>query len=351
MASPEGMDATDLLNDWQRDFPLVARPFEVVASAMGLGEAVLLQRWRGLHASGALSRIGGVFAAHAGGAALLSAMAVPASRLDEVAAAVSAHPGVNHNYQREHAFNLWFVMTGRDTLAVEAAMQALESATGLRALRLPMRRPYRIDLGFDLRSAPAAATASCTITRDAPPVAPADTVLAACVEAGLPLEAAPFEAWAQASKRSVDEVLACLQGWLHSGTLRRFGVIVRHHELGMAANAMTVFDVPDEAVDACGAALARQPGITLAYRRARDAGWSYNLYGMVHGRDRDTVRMLIDAATARAGLAGVPREVLFSCRRFKQTGARRFRPLSDGEALELPRPCTAHATETRHAVA
>lgn len=323
------MDAVDILNPWQREFPLVREPFVPVAAQLGLSVPDTLARFRDLMHDGALSRIGGVFAANAGGASILSALAVPPERLEAVAAQVSAHPGVNHNYQREHAFNLWFVMTGRDADAVEQGLRAIESSTGLHALRLAMRRPYRIDLGFDLCAPPQADRTRCSVTRRAPPVPTGQAGLAACVEAGLPLVERPFDAWAETLGCSTDDVLAALRAWLDSGTLRRFGAIVRHHELGIDANAMTVFDVPDDAVDACGEALALQPGVTLAYRRTRDAGWPYNLYCMVHGRDRDTVLALIDAAAAASGLAGRPREVLFSCRRFKQTGARRFRPLTD----------------------
>jgi DNA-binding Lrp family transcriptional regulator len=120
-------------------------------------------------------------------------------------------------------------------------------------------------------------------------------------------------------------VIQTLQRWLDQGTLRRFGVVVRHHELGFDQNAMTVFDVPEAEVDACGAALARQPGVTLCYRRARAEGWPFNLYCMVHGRERDAVRRQIDDAARAAGLQRHVREVLFSGRRFKQQGASYFR--------------------------
>jgi len=93
-----------------------------------------------------------------------------------------------------------------------------------------------------------------------------------------------------------------------------------------------VFDVADAQVDACGEALAREPGVTLAYRRERGAGWPYNLYCMVHGRDRAAVHEVLDRVIARSGLAAYPHAVLFSRRRFKQTGARRFRDLP-------PTPC------------
>ncbi|MBU6466443.1 MAG: Lrp/AsnC family transcriptional regulator [Burkholderiales bacterium] len=333
-----------LLNPWQRGFPLVRAPFAQIGAAAHLSETQVIEGYRRLQETGALSRIGGVFSGGAGGAALLAAMAVPPARLPEVAAIVSQHPGVNHNYQREHTHNLWFVMTGADQHAVQNAMHNLDAATGLRALQLPMLRAYRIDLGFDLRSNTAAhAMPEATGTT---PVAPSDRPLAALLEAGLPLTPHPFDDWAQVLNRTPEAILATLQQWLDQGTLRRMGAIVRHHELGFDANAMTVFDIPEAAVDACGEALARETGVTLAYRRERAEGWPYNLYCMVHGRDRTEVLEVIARAIGNTGLAPYPHEVLFSCRRFKQTGPRRFRALPVAMA-----PDTAATPEVLDAVA
>ncbi|HJV69023.1 Lrp/AsnC family transcriptional regulator [Ideonella sp.] len=318
------MNQLALLNDWQHDFPLEREPFATVAALAGASVDEVLAGYAAARLDGSLSRIGGVFGGGAGGAAMLCAMAVPPARLASVAALVSAHPGVNHNYEREHPINLWFVLTAPDASALAAALAGLEAATGLAALRLPMQRAYRIDLGFDLRGRTAAAPRTGPHGAAARPVAPADRSLAALVEDGLPLLERPFDAWAEALGRTPGQVLDVLRGWLAHGTLKRFGTIVRHHELGFAANAMTVFDVPDDAVDACGEALARTPGVTLAYRRARAEGWPFNLYCMVHGRDRVAVHAVLDAALAQAGLAACPRAVLFSRRRYKQTGGRYF---------------------------
>lgn len=320
-----------LLNPWQRNFPLVREPFAHIAATLGLTTDEVLAGYAQLQQEGALSRIGGVFAGNAGGAALLAAMAVPPERLDAAAAVVSSHPGVNHNYQREHHNNLWFVMTGQDDAAVRAAMRSLEEATGLPALQLRMQRAYRIDLGFDLRER--TAPAPMAAAREATPVLDADRPLAALLEDGLPLLPRPYDAWAQTLGRTTESVQETLQQWLDQGTVRRIGTIVRHHELGFDANAMTVFNVPDAQVDACGEALARERGVTLAYRRERAEGWPYNLYCMVHGRDREAVREVIARAIALVDLAQYPHEVLFSCRRFKQTGPRRFRALPENPAL------------------
>ncbi len=327
------MQRLDLLNRWQHGFPLVDRPFAQIASALGSDEGAVIAGFEAARADGSLSRIGGVWAAGAGGAALLVAMAVPPQRLAAVAAQVDALPGVNHNYEREHRFNLWFVITGPDAAALATRLDALERGTGLATLRLPMQRVYRIDLGFDLRGVGSAVQAA-EPARRAPPVALADRPLAALVEAGLPLVDRPYAAWAGQLGCSEGDLLATISRWLDRGTLRRFGVVGRHHELGFDRNAMTVFDVPDDEVDACGAALAAQPGVTLCYRRARAEGWPYNLYCMVHGREREAVRATIEAAAHAAGLAHRPHEVLFSLRRFKQRGGSYFRANVDEAAHE-----------------
>lgn len=350
MAAPPSLPALELalLNPWQRGFPLVRDPFHQIARQARMEVNAVLAGYAQLQASGALSRIGGVFAGHAGGAALLAAMAVPPARLGAVAAQVSAHPGVNHNYEREHTYNLWFVMTGQDDAAVCSAMAALEQQTGLPALQLRMERAYRIDLGFDLRSSTAPTPMAAAPARSIVPIAAADRPLAALLEAGVPLEPHPFDHWAQALGRTPQQVLQTLQHWLDSGTLRRLGAIVRHHELGFDANAMTVFDVPEGEVDARGELLARQAGVTLAYRRARAPGWPYNLYCMVHGRDRAAVQEVIARVVARTGLGGAAHEVLFSRQRFKQTGPRRFRALTDA-AAPTPTP-TPTPPQDRHAL-
>lgn len=320
-------DALALLNPWQRNFPLVREPFAVVARQLGRSSTEVLATLKTLSGAGALSRIGGVFSAHAGGAALLSAMAVPPERLYEVAAIVSAHPGVNHNYEREGHYNLWFVMTAFDAALLEQAMLGLERDTGLAALRLPMVRPYRIDLGFDLRARVAGAPVPQNDQRLAPVVADEDRALAALLEEGLPLVERPFDVWAQALGCAHDDVLGKLQAWLDAGTLRRFGTIVRHHEFGFDANAMTVFNLPADRVDERGARVAREAGVTLSYRRQPAPGWPYNLYFMVHGTDRAAVQAAITRVIENCELGEFAHQVLFSRQRFKQTGARRFRAL------------------------
>lgn len=136
---------------------------------------------------------------------------------------------------------------------------------------------------------------------------------------GLPLSSRPFADFGMGD----DEAIARIRAMVERGIIRRFGVVVRHHELGYRANAMAVWDVPDEVVSAVGRRLAAEPAVTLCYRRPRRLpDWPYTLFCMIHGRDRAAVEAGIEAIRARAGIGDLPHAVLFSTRRFKQTGAR-----------------------------
>ena len=142
-----------LLNDYQRDFPLEPRPYARIADELGLREDDVLTMLTDLQGNGTLSRIGAVVRPNTVGASTLAAMAVPAARLEAVAALVSAQPEVNHNYEREHTLNLWFVVAAADKAAVQAVLQAIENETGLPVIDLPLQTAYHIDLGFDLSCA------------------------------------------------------------------------------------------------------------------------------------------------------------------------------------------------------
>jgi DNA-binding Lrp family transcriptional regulator len=148
----EALDALDrrLLDDFQREFPLQPRPFAALAERLGVTEGEVLERLRRLQERGAISRIGAVLTPHRIGWSTLAAMAVPAEELDEVAELVSSYPEVNHNYEREHELNLWFVVTGPSRERVDLILQEIETRSECPVLDLALLEAYRLDLGFAL---------------------------------------------------------------------------------------------------------------------------------------------------------------------------------------------------------
>ncbi|MCZ7598312.1 MAG: AsnC family protein [Gammaproteobacteria bacterium] len=149
------------------------------------------------------------------------------------------------------------------------------------------------------------------------------------IEDGLPLVARPYAAIAERLGVSESLVIHTIEALRRSGDIKRFGVVVRHHELGFCANAMVVWDVPDEEVDAVGRRFGEAPFVTLCYRRPRRGPrWPYNLFTMIHGRDREQVLGKVAELAASASAGAWRHEVLFSARRFKQRGAR-YRPAAE----------------------
>lgn len=309
-----------LLNEFQRNFPLVPAPFAALAACLGCDETSVIESLRCLQQNGAISRVGAVFAPRAVGASTLAALAVPRDRLEEVAALISAHPGVNHNYEREHRYNLWFVATAADEEALAVLLADIETQTGLPPITLPLIEEFHIDLGFDLIHGGKVQQVARRCEQR--PTTAEDRRLIAALQPGLPLVPHPFAALAQAAGMTESAVIERLAGWLEDGCIKRFGVVVRHHELGFRANAMVVFDVPDDLVSGVGQRLAREAGVTLCYRRRRHLPhWHHNLFCMVHGRSRAEVEPIIERLCR---VAGYPCEALFSTRRFKQCGAKYF---------------------------
>lgn len=140
-----------LLDGFQRDFPLTPAPFAAIAERLGTDEATVLDLLGRLQADGAISRVGAVVAPHRAGWSTLAAMRVPEAHLEEVAALVSSFPEVNHNYEREHRLNLWFVVAAPSRARVQGVLAEIEHRTCLAVLDLPLEEAFRLDLGFALQ--------------------------------------------------------------------------------------------------------------------------------------------------------------------------------------------------------
>jgi siroheme decarboxylase len=308
----------------QRDFPIVARPYQSAGAALDMNEHAVLSLLARDVGAGRVSRIGAVFAPNVIGASTLAALAVPPDALAHVAARVNAYGAVSHNYARHgHQYNLWFVAGARNRAALSLVLDSIAADVGQYPLDLPMEREYHIDLGFpmsglqDARRGPRSpAPASTHLDED-------DWRLVAALETGLPLTPQPFHALARRSGMPLHRVLARIAQWHASGVIRRFGVILHHRRFGYRHNAMCVWDVPDNRVDAIGTRLARVAPVSLCYRRTRRLpAWPYNLFAMVHARSESELNTALDHFAQQAGMAAMPGVVLRSGTCFKQCGTR-----------------------------
>ncbi|QGX98365.1 Lrp/AsnC family transcriptional regulator [Roseovarius faecimaris] len=309
-----------LMNDWQRALPLVPHPFRIIGETLNTTEEDILLRLKSLLASGSISRVGATCRPNTLAASTLAAVAAPPERIEEVAAIITGIEGVNHSYQRENEWNIWFVATGPTRDFVDAALDEVARKTGLKVLDLRLVRPFNVDLGFALdgtSTMPPPVPVDETV-----PLEEGDRALMQALSEGMALVTRPFAALGEQLGRSEGDILDRVRALAQSGVLSRIGLIVRHRPLGWRSNAMCVFDVPADEIEEKGRALTQVQGVTLCYeRRPAPGDWPYTLYCMIHGRSRSEALDVLSLARVRAQLTGYDYKVLFSTRCFKQTGA------------------------------
>ncbi|WP_290813846.1 Lrp/AsnC family transcriptional regulator [Halovivax sp.] len=345
-----GIDDVDaaLIDGYQSGFPIAERPFEAVGEALGIDADEALSRVRALREAGIFRRFGPVLNPPVIGSSTLAAVKAPEDRFDEVAEVINGYRQVNHNYARDHEWNVWFVVTAGSRETRDRILAEIEERTGLDVLVLPMLTDYYIDLEFpvvnadrfaresaDRRSAGnangdavsesvrRATDASATrISEDAAgdlTAFEADLLLE--IQDGFPLSATPYRDVADALDADVSDVLAAIERLQDDGCIKRIGCVVNHVTTGFDANCMVVWDVPDEERDERGERAGELPYVTLCYHRPRrpDQDWPYNLFTMIHGRDAAAVDAKIDELAAE--YLPFEHERLYSTETLKQTGA------------------------------
>jgi len=348
----------DIINNFQKGFPLCSNPYLAIAQKLStkrgqVTENSVINALVDLDNSGVTSRIGPVFDHKKAGASTLAALAVNVEDLDKIASIVNQFDQVNHNYARGSHFsktnyNLWFVVTASDPIALNSTLMRIELLTGLKVLILPMEASYHLDLAFAINvtgkispkvndegslefisksTQPLSETKSLTEIRLLTEVQKSQ--LRKLIEAGLPKQLQPYKELAQAINSTEPQVLAQIANWQQTGLIRRFGLVVKHRKLGYNANAMVVWNIDSEKVDAVAAKLAKREEVSLCYRRPRRLpDWPYNLFCMIHGTDKNIVLQQIEEITKQLSLNNIEKDILFSYKAYKQKGASYFKSSS-----------------------
>ncbi len=316
----------DVINQFQGGFPLVERPFIGVAAQLGTDETTLIHTIERLLADGWLSRFGPLFdAERLGGCFTLAALAVPESDFARLAERVNAMPEVAHNYRREHALNMWLVLATEGKPELRAAIAAIEAVTGLPVYDFPKRQSFHLGLSLVLDEEGRVGVRRLEERALAPARPPdsLDRAIVACTQAGLPLVPRPYTEVAERIGSDPATVLARLADLLARGAIRRIGAVPSHYKLGLRGNGMTVWDVPDDQVEAVGRALGAREEVTHCYWRPRHPPlWPYNLFAMVHGPGRAQVEARVAELAALVGPGCRAHAILFSTAVLKKTGLR-----------------------------
>jgi DNA-binding Lrp family transcriptional regulator len=313
-----------LLNLMQGSFALAARPFAHVAGLAGLTEDEVMARVQRLLDKRIIREITPIFDTRAlGYQSMLVAAKVDAEHPHRAAQIISSHPGVTHNYLRNHDFNLWFTIAVEpgSTLGLEGTLDVLAAETGAQSIRqLPTLKLFKIRMdlemegGTDALAAPGEAVEPLELE----PIAVSDEDVATIVATQGPMPVVP-EPYAPAAERlgvSQDEVLARLGSLRERGGLRRVAAILYHRRAGFSANGMGVWQVPEAEILDTGKRMAAFRGISHCYQRPTYPDWPYSVFTMAHGRSKEECDAILDSIAAATGIT--ERATLYSSTEFKK---------------------------------
>ncbi|MEX2267927.1 MAG: Lrp/AsnC family transcriptional regulator [Acidimicrobiia bacterium] len=323
----------ELLNAVQWDFPLEATPYAVLAERLGVTEPEARERVAHVKSAGVLRQLSAIFDTRAlGYGSSLVAAKIDPDRVDEAAAVMSAHPGVSHNYKRNHAFNLWYTIAVPPGDSLEQPVDVLHRESGaLVTRRLPTLKLYKIGVKLDMTGKTGADARAEVLEHErperreempAPDLTDLEINTIRVVQEDLPLVQRPFAAQAEVIGCSEDDVLSMLASFKERKLMRRFAAVMNHRSAGYKANAMGVWAVPDAELDDIGPKMAGFARVSHCYKRPTYEDWPYSVFTMVHGMNARECEETIAAIRAETGVEQY--ELLWSVKEYKKTRVRYY---------------------------
>jgi siroheme decarboxylase len=321
-----------LLNRMQGRFPIVERPYAEVAAALEVDEARVLRRVQELIDHRIIRQVTPIFDTRAlGYASMLVAAKVDPEVPWRPAKIVNAHPGVSHNYLRNHDFNMWFTIAVEpgSRLGLEGTLDVLQRLTGAESVRmLPTLKLFKIRMdlelagGTDALAAPVAAAVEPAET-EPQPYDDLDVAVIRATQGDLPVVPEPYADAAREVGLPTARLVEHLEGMVERRLLRRVAAILFHRRAGFSANGMGVWKVPEDRVLEVGAQMATFRGVSHCYQRPTYPDWPYQLFTMAHGRSKEECDAILDAVGEHAGCVE-DRATLYSSTEFKKVRLQYF---------------------------
>jgi len=363
------MDNIDkkLLDIIQSRFPLSSEPYQDIASLLDVIEDNVITRLKKLKDEGIIRRMGAIFdSKQMGYSSTLCAIKVPSQRVDEVAQIVNDYPSVTHNYLREDEYNMWFTITARSQSAIDNIISEIKEKSGIQNLiNLPAVRTFKIEVKFSMldesignsvsrdhnkipyktqNSIFSKSLISChsrengnpenmdqldsslrwndTIDSEEIPLTGQEQNIIRGIQEDIPLRHSPFKSVANRLGIDEYELLSKVKELKDQGIIRRFGAILRHKKVGIGANAMGVWCVPEEKIEESGAIMATFPQVSHCYQRVTRPGWNYNVYTMIHGKTVEDCEQTAKAISQSTSITDY--RLLYSVRELKKISMRYF---------------------------
>jgi len=312
----------EILNEIQWTFPLVSRPFDAIAEKFGTDPDTVKDRLKALKKSGILRQLSAIFdTRRLGYKSSLVAVQVEPEHLDAVAEQVNRHPGVSHNYERDHEFNMWFTLAVPPDADLKQEMDRFKNIHGINKIRLlPTIKLFKIGVKLDMvgkndKPKPSepekkARGGKFVPTKD-------DKAFVRELQKDLDICDRPFLDAAGKLGMTEDQIFERLQHYEDIGVMRRFAAILRHRDAGFTANGMIVWKVPSDRIDDVGATLGAFPQVSHCYQRPVYPDWPYNVFSMIHCKTKQEALQMASEIQSHIGVNEY--RILFSSREFKKT--------------------------------
>lgn len=317
-----------ILNDIQWSFPLTRRPFLELANRYNITEDEVIKRTQKLKDTGIIRQISAIFDTRKlGYKSALVAFSVDEKKLDDVANEVNKHPGVSHNYERNHEYNMWFTLAVPPDADMKSELEKMASLNGVLKYRvLPTLKMYKIGVKLDMvNDDPEKLSPTDDVKKmenKVEKISESDKEYIRQLQKDIEIIKEPFKSLTNNLGIVLEDLFSKVNEYQNTGIMRRFAAILRHRQAGFTANGMIVWKIPEENIDEIGMKIASFPQVSHCYRRPVYPDWEFNLFSMIHARTIDAAEKIAKEIAANIGMDNY--RILFSSREFKKERVKYF---------------------------
>ncbi|MDC0159546.1 Lrp/AsnC family transcriptional regulator, partial [Candidatus Nitrosopelagicus sp.] len=318
----EDMD-NEILNEIQWTFPLVPRPFDAIAEKFNISSEEVKSRLTQMKRKGVLRQLSAIFDTRKlGYTSSLVAMEIEGDKLEKVAQQINKHPGVSHNYEREHQFNLWFTLAVPPGSDLKLELDKFSKLDGIKKVRmLPTLQLFKIGVKLDMVDTKKHDVKPSETKKEIKKVdfiaTEEDKEFIRHLQKDFEIVDRPFLKASNALEISEEEIFEKLKYYESIGVMRRFAAILRHREAGFTANGMIVWKVPEDRINQVGEKLGAFPQVSHCYERPVYPDWPYNVFSMIHCKSIDEAKEMAKEIQTLINVEEY--KILFSSREFKKT--------------------------------
>ena len=328
LLSSLGESDKELLNEIQWTFPLVTRPFDTIAKKFDTTPEIIKEKLNNLKEIGVLRQLSAIFDTRKlGYTSSLVAMEIEHDKLDYVASQINRHPGVSHNYERDHQFNLWFTLAVPPGADLNSELEKFNVLKGIKKVRmLPTLQLFKIGVKLDMvddkkhEVAPTEEKKEIKNIKFEP--TEEDKNFIRELQKDMEIIDEPFVNAAKNLGITEDELFSKMKHYESMGVLRRFAAILRHRQVGFTANGMIVWKVPEDRITSVGETLGSFPQVSHCYERPTYDDWPYNVFSMIHCKTHDEAYEVAKIIQDQIDVNEY--KILFSSREFKKTRVEYF---------------------------